>query len=158
MERQTWGSSRPESQQGILENRLILLCTRTMRFKVNQINIHKICLLHNLKLNYRKYYFLSSNRLKQNKQCKMMVTISDSLPLLFSAKLLTDVHLTRNLPTQHYDLRQSVWHYKSKKRQEWNLATLWSTLLHQCQYQILKNQSEVWLQGFCSPPIMENTN
>lgn len=37
-----------------------------------------------------------------------MVSAFDSLPLLFPTKLPSDAHLTRNLPTQHYDLRPSV--------------------------------------------------
>lgn len=41
-------------------------------------------------------------------KCKMMVNVCDSLSLLFLNKILADAHLTRKLPTQQCDLRQSV--------------------------------------------------
>lgn len=60
-----------------------------------------------------------------------MVSLSDSLPLLFSTKLLTDARLSRNLPTQQYDLRQSVTAYAKptgdQKRVSCIMAT-WLTL------------------------------
>lgn len=69
--------------------------------------IQKNQLLHRVRLITAPQPVLIRKSPKQIKQQKMMVSASDGLPPLFSAKLLTDAHLTRNLPAQQYDLRQN---------------------------------------------------
>lgn len=126
--RQVWGPTGDFKQDSSEANRL--LCMWTVCLNKEQQTCFNILYSSSLTLDQYK---------KQNrtKWCKMMISESDSLPLLFLTKLLIDAHLTRKLPTQQYDLRQSVSAYlKSTGDQEescimvtWLAVLLWESTL-----------------------------
>lgn len=107
--RQVWGPTGDFKQDSSEANRLICMQTVCL-YKENysRIVLQQTCfnILYSSSLTLYKYFI--SKEQNRTKWCKMMISESDSLPLLFLTKLLIDAHLTRKLPTQQYDLRQSV--------------------------------------------------